>query len=613
MDWTKTMPPRPLGVAPAPASSPLRLPTPSRRRLHAARAVSTASHAHDAAFLRRAADVADRSAGLTSPHPNFGCVIARPRPDAAEAPVIGEGFLYAQGTTCAELLAAQEAGEHARGATAYLNLEPGDCYGDSTAVSSLVQAGITRVVVGLRHPLKHLRGKAIQSLRSEGIQVDVVGEDLQSKLFKEALTSCLIVNAPLLYRAAFRVPFSVLKYAMTADGKIAASSGHASWVSGRASRGRVFELRGRSDAVIVGGNTVRRDDPRLTARHVKGHVPVRIVMSQTCNLPEEANLWNVHEAYTIVATQRGARRDFQKKLAMKGVEVVEFDMLNPRDVMSYCYDRGYLSVLWECGGTLSAAAISARVIHKVYAFCAPKIIGGVNAPTPVGELGMNQMTQAIDLIDVSYEQIDRDMLMSGFIQPIPDLSPVIPSVDEIPSDDPEVSPYETNIISFYKTWDTFGAFSNFSPHPIHMPSGKGECSAWPTVEHYYQAHKFVGVDNPQARDIAQEIKQARSPEEAARIGRTRQREFPELPDWESMKIDVMYRALKCKFSSYPHLNEMLLSTAGSVLVEASPHDLFWGGGREGEGLNYLGRLLMQLRSEILGTVRTTVEEVAGSA
>ena len=110
-------------------------------------------------------------------------------------------------------------------------------------------------------------------------------------------------------------------------------------------------------------------DPRLTARHVEGHVPVRIVMSQSLNLPEEANLWNVNDAYTIVATQRGARRDFQKKLARKGVEVVEFDMLNPRDVMSYCYDRGYLSVLWECGGTLAASAISASVIHKVNLFC----------------------------------------------------------------------------------------------------------------------------------------------------------------------------------------------------------------------------------------------------
>lgn len=101
---------------------------------------------------------------------------------------------------------------------------------------------------------------------------------------------------------------------------------------------------------------------------MKGHVPVRIVMSQSLNLPEEANLWNVHDAYTIVATQRGAWRDLQKKLALKGVEVVEFDMLNPRDVMSYCYDRGYLSILWECGGTLAASAISASVVHKVQFF-----------------------------------------------------------------------------------------------------------------------------------------------------------------------------------------------------------------------------------------------------
>ncbi|CAN6278547.1 unnamed protein product [Urochloa humidicola] len=164
-------PPQLRGVAPAPvaaAPSFLRRPLRTRLRVRAPRAAAAAAasvpasqspHAHDAALLSRAADVADRSAGLTSPHPNFGCVIARPQQesDGAEPLVVGEGFLYAQGTTCAELLAAQQAGEHARGATAYLNLEPGDCYGDSTAIRSLVQAGITRVVVGLRHPLKHLR------------------------------------------------------------------------------------------------------------------------------------------------------------------------------------------------------------------------------------------------------------------------------------------------------------------------------------------------------------------------------------------------------------------------------------------------------------------------
>ncbi|KAL5702054.1 hypothetical protein ACHQM5_027320 [Ranunculus cassubicifolius] len=579
------------------AAAAFSLPIPSSPSpSHICKAIHTIESLH----IKRAAIIADKSAGLTSPHPNFGCVIAKGND------VIGEGYLYAQGTKCAELQAVEAGGQLCRGATAYLNLEPGDCHGDQTAVSSLIKAGVSRVVVGVRHPLKHLRGNAIRSLRRQGLQVDVLGEDLQSKPVEEALKSCVLVNAPLLHRAASQVPFSVLKYAMTLDGKIAASSGHASWISSKQSRHRVFELRGRSDAVIVGGNTVRRDNPRLTARHGGGHFPVRIVMSQSLDLPEVAHLWDVSEVRTIVFTQRGARRSFQKLLASKGVEVVEFDILNPRDVMEYCYDRGYLTILWECGGTLTASAISSGVIHQVFAFVAPKIIGGQNAPTPVGELGMVEMTQALNLIDVSFEQIGGDMLISGFLQPIPDLTPVIPSADEVSAIDPNVKLYDANIIFFYKTWDPYGAFSNFSPHSLQMrhfdEEKDGGYVTWLSVEHYYQAHKFVGVDDPIARDCVEQIKHAKSPEEAARLGRTMQRQYPHLvrSDWETAKIEVMYRALKCKFSIYPHLNSMLLSTAGSVLVEASPHDLFWGGGREGEGLNYLGRLLMQLRSEFLG-------------
>ena len=106
-------------------------------------------------------------------------------------------------------------------------------------------------------------------------------------------------------------------------------------------------------------------DPRLTARHGQGHTPTRIVMSQSLDLPEKANLWDVSEVSTIVATQRGARKSYQKFLASKGVEVVEFDMLNPREVMEYFHLRGYLSILWECGGTLAASAIASGVIHKV--------------------------------------------------------------------------------------------------------------------------------------------------------------------------------------------------------------------------------------------------------
>uniref|UniRef100_A0A1J3D6B3 Riboflavin biosynthesis protein PYRR, chloroplastic n=2 Tax=Noccaea caerulescens TaxID=107243 RepID=A0A1J3D6B3_NOCCA len=567
-------------------------------------------HANDAAFIRRAADLADMSAGFTSPHPNFGCVIA-----TSSGKVAGEGYLYAEGTKPAEALAVEAAGEFSRGSTAYLNMEPGDCHGDHTAVSALVQAGIGRVVVGIRHPLQHLRGSAIRELRSQGIEVNVLGEDYQSKVLEDARKSCLLVNAPLIHRACSRVPLSVLKYAMTLDGKIAASSGHAAWISSKLSRTRVFELRGRSDAVVVGGNTVRQDDPRLTARHGQGHTPTRIVMTQSLDLPEKANLWDVSEVSTIVATQRGARKSFQKYLASKGVEVVEFDMLNPREVMEYFHRRGHLSILWECGGTLAASAISSGVIHKVVAFVAPKIIGGSKAPSPVGELGMVEMTQALNLIDVCYEQVGPDMLVSGFLQPIPDLLPVIPSEEATFEIDPSVNPFESSIIFFYKTWDLYGSFSNFSPHAIRMPCGgeeNDEYMIWPSVEHYYQANKFVGVDNPMAHDCIEKIRTAKSPEEAALIGRAKLRQQPELvrSDWEDAKIEVMYRALKCKFSTYPHLKAMLLSTAGSVLVEASPHDLFWGGGREGEGLNYLGRSLMQLRSEYLAESSVSAENAS---
>lgn len=564
----------------------------------------TTASAFDSLYIKRAAELADKSAGFTAPHPNFGCVIAVPNGGGT---VLGEGYLYAEGTVPAEVQAVEAAGEQCRGATAYLNMEPGDCHCDSSAVSALIKAGIIRVVVGIRHPLQHLRGNAIHALRSEGLQVDVLGEDIQNKTIEDAIKSCLFVNAPLLYRAACQVPFSVLKYAMTLDGKISASSGHASWISSKKSRTRVFEMRGRSDAVIVGGNTVRRDNPRLTVRHGGDHLPRRIVLSQTLDLPEEANLWDVSEVPTLVATQRGARRNFQKLLASKGVEVVEFDILDPRDVMEYLYDRGYLSILWECGGTLAASAISSGVIHKVHAFVAPKIIGGKNAPSPVGELGMVEMTQALELIDVSYEQIGPDILVSGFLQPVPDLTPTIPSVQETSAIDPSISPYESSIIFFYKTWDPYGAFSNFSLHPIQMPDENEELVTWPSVEHYYQAQKFVGVSDPVAKSCIEELKRARSPEEAARIGRRIQRQQPNLvrPDWESIKIDVMYNALKCKFTTYPYLNSLLLSTAGSVLVEGSPHDLFWGGGRDGEGLNYLGRLLMKLRSELLGDSSTS--------
>lgn len=238
--------------------------------------------------------------------------------------------------------------------------------------------------------------------------MDVLGSSpcsISDERVETVIRDCVQANEALMHRVGTGKPFSILKYAMTLDGKIAASTGHSAWVSGPKARQQVFATRARSDAVIVGGNTVRRDNPNLTTRQEAGATPVRIVMSRTLELPMEANLWNVSVAPTIVMTQRGAREDFQQRLRDQGVEVVEFDFLTPISVVEYCYDRGFLQLLWECGGTLAAPAIASGVIHKVMAFIAPKIIGGEKAPTPCGDLGFVEMTQAMKISDLHLEQV----------------------------------------------------------------------------------------------------------------------------------------------------------------------------------------------------------------
>ncbi|GBG75984.1 hypothetical protein CBR_g21226 [Chara braunii] len=552
-------------------------------------------------YMMRAVQLAGASAGLTAPHPNFGCVIVQ-GPE-----IVGEGYLYAQGTVSAEVQAVSHAKERSYGATAYLNLEPGDCHGDFAAVVALRQARVARVVIGLRQPLSHQAGRAISALRECGITVDVLGEDHNwGPNAEEAWQACREVNMPLLYRAAYQMPFSILKYAMTLDGKIATTQGHAAWITSTTSRGRVFWLRARSNAIIVGGNTVRRDNPRLTTRQEGGHVPVRIVLSRSLSLPQDANLWDVSTAPTIVMTQKGVREDFQAFLVSKGVEVVDFDFLTPKAAMEHCYKRGFLQVLWECGGTLSAPAVTSGVIHKVWAFVAPKVIGGAGAPTPVGDLGFVEMTQAMNLQDVKFEQTGPDMLVSGYLKGLPDprskASVLMGSSMDVGDGNGSFvgTDPEPVVIGFYKPWDPYGALSNYSPHPILMTDERGQKILWRSVEHYYQAAKFCHSAEPVAAAAVQAIMSAGSPEEASWIGRRLERQRPDLlpPNWSAVKLEVMYSALQCKFTAHEMPRTMLLSTMGTVLVEMSPPDRFWGSGRDGQGNNHLGRLLMKLRSEL---------------
>ncbi|UBF29568.1 bifunctional diaminohydroxyphosphoribosylaminopyrimidine deaminase/5-amino-6-(5-phosphoribosylamino)uracil reductase RibD [Kovacikia minuta CCNUW1] len=349
--------------------------------------------------MQRCLELARKALGRTAPNPLVGSVIVQ------NSEIIGEGFHPAAGQPHAEVFALRQAKERARGATLYVNLEPCNHYGRTPPCSeAILAAGIKRVVVGMVDPDPRVSGGGIARLQQAGIEVVVGVEE----------AACRTLNEAFIHRILYQRPFGILKYAMTLDGKIATTTGHSAWVTSPAARAEVHQLRLGCDAVVVGGNTVRRDNPLLTSRQ-ESPTPLRVVMSRSLDLPDDANLWDTSLAPTLVVTEPKAQPKFQEMLKQRGIEVLELNPLIPSTLMTYLYDRGYLSVLWECGGTLAAQAIADGSIQKILAFIAPKIIGGSTAPSPIGDLGLPMMTDAILLEQVKWRSIGSDLLVEGYL------------------------------------------------------------------------------------------------------------------------------------------------------------------------------------------------------
>ncbi|BAZ03769.1 riboflavin biosynthesis protein RibD [Calothrix sp. NIES-3974] len=357
----------------------------------------------DRAMMRRCLELALKAKGCTSPNPMVGAVVVR------DGKVVGEGFHPKAGEPHAEVFALRSAGELARGATVYVSLEPCNHYGRTPPCSqALVKAGVAKVVVGMVDPNPLVAGGGIKTLRDAGIEVVVGVEE----------AACRKLNEGFVHRILCQRPLGILKYAMTLDGKIATTTGHSAWVTSPETRKVVHEIRVGCDAVVVGGNTVRKDNPYLTSHQVGKRNPLRVVMSRTLDLPVDAHLWQTEEAATLVLTEPTANSGLRGQLEASGVEVVNLTPLTPGNVMQYFYERGFCNVLWECGGQLAAKAIADGSIQKILAFIAPKIIGGnSHTPTPVGDLGLTQMTQALNLHDITVRAIASDLLIEGYLSP----------------------------------------------------------------------------------------------------------------------------------------------------------------------------------------------------
>ncbi|MEL6438107.1 MAG: bifunctional diaminohydroxyphosphoribosylaminopyrimidine deaminase/5-amino-6-(5-phosphoribosylamino)uracil reductase RibD [Cyanobacteria bacterium J06621_8] len=354
----------------------------------------------DRQMMRRCIELAKRAMGKTSPNPLVGSVIVK------DGEIVGEGYHPQFGEPHAEVFALRSAGEQAQGATIYVSLEPCSHYGKTPpCADALIKAQVKKVVAGMVDPNPLVGGKGLEKLRQAGIEVVAGVEE----------AACRELNQGFIQRILYQQPFGVLKYAMTLDGKIAATSGHSAWVTSKASRHLVHQLRSTCDAIIIGGNTVRKDNPLLTTHGVTEHNPLRVVMSRNLDLPPDCKLWNTDVAPTTIFTEVDPESVQQQKVFSEEINIITVTALTPRVVMDHLYQQGIAKVLWECGGTLAAKAIADGAVQKLMAFIAPKIIGGSAAPSPVGDLGLDLMSNALNLSQVTTKFIDSDILVEGYL------------------------------------------------------------------------------------------------------------------------------------------------------------------------------------------------------
>jgi len=349
--------------------------------------------------------------GWTSPNPVVGAVIVK-----AEK-IVGHGWHKEFGGPHAESMALQAAGEAARGATLYCTLEPCNHTGKTPPCApAVIQAGITRVVLGAPDPNPVAAG-GLAALRSAGIDVSTgVCED-----------ECRRLNAPFFKHVATGLPLVSVKWAMSADGKIATAQRDSKWITGTAARALAQRLRAQHDAVLVGIGTVLADAPRLNCR-VPGvpnagkgpKQPRRVILDACARTPLEAPLWTAPDAGpVIVACGSAAPAEGVAALRAKGADIIqcqaEQGRLPLKEVLAALAERGVLSVLIEGGGEVLGSVLDAGLADMGYVFIAPKIIGGREGIPAVGGTGAARVAEAQTFRDAKVRVLGKDVFISGVL------------------------------------------------------------------------------------------------------------------------------------------------------------------------------------------------------
>ena len=354
-------------------------------------------------WMERALGLARLAEGRTSPNPLVGAVVLD-----ASGVLVGEGFHARAGEPHAEVGALRQAGERARGGTLVVTLEPCCHHGRTPpCCDAVIAAGLARVVVALTDPDPRVAGQGLARLRAAGLEV-IAG-------VKEAAAAAQ--NRAFLHRCRQGRPLALLKWAMSLDGRTALPNGASQWISGPPARDWVHQLRARCDAVIVGGGTVRADDPLLTSRGRRTPEPLRVVLSRSLDLPASARLWRQEEAPVLVAHGPEASAAACDRLDGLGVPRLPLERCGPLPLLEALAARGCNQVLWECGPTLAAAALQEGCVQELAAVIAPKLLGGEPARTPLGLLEARTMAEVWPLTAPELAWLAGDLLWRAAVAP----------------------------------------------------------------------------------------------------------------------------------------------------------------------------------------------------
>ena len=361
----------------------------------------------DAHFMRLALDEAAKGRGTARPNPMVGCVIVR------GDEVVGRGFHLRAGLAHAEVEALRDAGDLARGAEVFVNLEPCSHFGRTPpCADALIKAGVARVVAGMIDPNPRVSGQGLRRLSEAGIETAVGPLEAECRALNEGFVSVI----------SRRRPFVTLKLAMSLDGRIASREGTSRWITSEESRLRVHGWRAEHDAILVGAGTLRADNPQLTARGVGAAVqPTRFVLDTRLSAPLDATIFNDGAAPTVVLCGSDADAERVASLRARGIEVdclaLEDGHLPVQAILDAVVARGCLSLFVEGGATLAGALLDAGVIDRVRFFYAPLLLGGERALSAIGGHGFDAPAVAARLSDLSYEQVGPDLLVTGSIAP----------------------------------------------------------------------------------------------------------------------------------------------------------------------------------------------------